>query len=162
MSYESWNIPNAILRETEAAFLRGDHEVFAIWTAASAANASGAPSQSIDILRCIVPAQEPGVSASGVWVHIEGKELQRVQVENFQRGERSVIQLHTHPGEDVRMSLLDREWEVVRHVGSLSVIVPFYGRRGLHSFDGVNVYEREEDDWRLWSPAETMQRLVRV
>lgn len=58
------------------------------------------------------------------------------------------------------MSMLDREWEIVRHIGALSIIVPYYGQRGLGSFDGANVYEREEHDWRLWSSKEVMERLV--
>jgi hypothetical protein len=95
-----------------------------------------------------------------VWVHIAGQELQRIQLDNFQRKERSIIQLHTHPGANVNMSQLDKEWEVVRHMGALSIIVPFYGTRGLNLFDGANVYEREGDDWRLWPRSETAERLV--
>ena len=157
MSYKKWKIPQQVLSESQQAFLRGQHEVFVIWTAAHHANTAG---DIAEITRCIVPAQKPGVSKHGVWVHIAGEELQRIQLDNYQRKERSIVQLHTHPGADVSMSALDREWEVVRHVGALSIIVPHYGRLGLRSFDGVNVYEREENDWRLWSPAEAAERLV--
>ena len=47
------------------------------------------------------------------------------------------------------MSLLDREWEVVRDIGALSIIVPNHGKNGLDGFPGVNIYEKEEDDWAL-------------
>lgn len=154
MKYKKWVIPRHVVSETQNAFRRGQHEVFVIWTA------NREEKESADISRCIVPAQKPGVSAQGVWVHIEGQELQRIQLENFRKKERSIVQLHTHPGADVRMSLLDRQWEVVRHVGALSIIVPHYAQLGFETLKGVNVYEREENDWRLWSSDELTNRLI--
>lgn len=158
MKYKQWKMAGQVLADTEAAFRRGRHEVFVIWPSPRLQATSAADIAEIN--RCIVPAQTPGMSAGGVYVHIEGAELQRIQLDNFQRGERSVVQLHTHPSKDVTMSALDREWEVVRHVGALSIIVPYYGTRGLLLGAGGNVYEREEDDWRLWSDAEARERLV--
>ncbi|ODA41860.1 hypothetical protein DSBG_1352 [Desulfosporosinus sp. BG] len=70
------------------------------------------------------------------------------------------MQLHTHPSANVIMSRLDLEWEVVKHIGALSIIVPYYGSRGLEEFSGVNVYERMEKGWRLWSKEEIRERLV--
>ncbi|TDA43625.1 hypothetical protein [Burkholderia pyrrocinia] len=160
MKFETWSVPHVVLEQTEKAFLSGENEVFVIWTAAAAPKE---PRPAADILRCIVPHQQPGETPDGgVYVHIAGSELQRIQIDNYTKGERSIVQLHTHPGADVRMSDLDREWEVVRHVGALSIIVPFYGRKGLLSFEGVNVYEREEAGWRLWTRSETSTRLVRT
>lgn len=158
MKFKCWQIPKSVVRQTEQALLAGAHEVFAIWTAPHPVD--GSTPDMADVSRCLVPAQTPGVTSTGVWVHIEGQELQRLQLDNFARKERSIVQLHTHPGRDVRMSQLDRKWEVVRHVGALSIIVPFYGTRGLRLGDGANVYEREEGDWRLWSPEEAKERLV--
>lgn len=155
MKYSQWKIPQQVVVETEQAFLRGKHEVFAIWVAPRADVAAHAT-----ITRCIVPKQTPGVTPTGVWVHIAGEELQRIQLDNFQHKERSVVQLHTHPGANVDMSKLDRDWEVVRHVGALSIIVPFYGTRGLTLFEQANIYEREDDDWRLWPRHEAAARLV--
>ena len=108
------------------------------------------------------PLRASQLTAEGVWVHIEGCELQRIQLDNFRAGRRSMIQLHTHPSADVRMSNLDRAWEVVRHVGALSIIVPHYCRFGLQLGTSANIYEREEDDWRLWSTSEARERLVVV
>jgi proteasome lid subunit RPN8/RPN11 len=161
MKYSNWIIPRHVVEDTARAFLRGAHEVFVIWPAALRDDAGSAGSIA-SITRCIVPAQKPGIAANGVWVHVEGPELQRIQLDNHRRGERSIVQLHTHPGDDVTMSALDREWEVVRHVGALSIIVPNYGKRGMGSFVGVNVYEREESDWRRWSRGEVEERLVVV
>lgn len=156
MTTTTWIIPTSILRETQKAFLRAAHEVFALWVGSLKANA-GEP---IELLRCVVPAQEPGETAYGVYVRIEGAELQRIQLDNYRQGERSVVQLHTHPGHDVTMSDLDREWEVVRHVGALSIIVPNYGTTDWSGFEGVNVYEREPEGWRLWSHEECIKRIT--
>ena len=157
MRVQHWKIDREVVAQTERAVLVGQHEVFAIWTSIKQLQAGD-----LSVDRCIVPAQTPGVSAGGVWVHSAGNELQRIQLENFRDGRRSVIQLHTHPGADVRMSELDRTWEVVRHVGALSIIVPFYGRDGLALTNGANVYEREESDWRLWTSSEVRERLVLI
>lgn len=159
MKIQQWKVKRDVLIQTEAAFRAGEHEVFAIW---SAEHITADVIEELIVDSCIVPAQTPGVTAEGVWVHIEGRELQRIQLENFKAGRRSMIQLHTHPSADVRMSKLDRAWEVVRHVGALSIIVPHYCRFGLQLGTNANIYEREEDDWRLWSPAEARERIAVV
>ncbi len=160
MKYSNWVIPSSVVTQTERALLVGQHEVFCIWTAAVANAIGDKTTGPAAVLRCIVPSQMPGEEPSGVWVHIEGQELQRIQLDNYDRQERSIVQLHSHPGANVQMSTLDRKWEVVRHLGALSIIVPFYGRGGLRLHGGANVYEREENDWRLWSQEEAAERLV--
>ena len=160
MKYSKWVIPSAVAAQTERALLMGQHEVFCMWTAAAGNAVSDEATGSAEVLRCVVPAQTPGETPSGVWVHIAGQELQRIQMDNYHRQERSIVQLHSHPGANVQMSELDREWEVVRPVGALSIIVPFYGRGGLRLHGGANIYEREANDWRLWSQAEAAERLV--
>lgn len=158
MKINQWKVARMVVSQTEQAVLVGAHEVFVLWAAPINRTAQDAGVLEVD--QCIVPAQKPGVSPQGVWVHIEGRELQRIQYDNHDAGKRSVIQLHTHPDHDVRMSPLDREWEVVRHVGALSIIVPHYGRHGLLLHSDANVYEREAHDWRLWSKSEAKERLV--
>jgi len=155
MSYQQWSIPKFILAETLAAFRNGSHETFILWTAPLKCTSS-----ICEIKRCIVPSQRPGFTATGAYVHIEGHELNRIQFDNFDKGERSVVQLHTHPSTNVTMSRLDMEWEVVKHVGALSIIVPSYGSGGLAEYPGVNIYERMENGWRLWGEEEIRERLV--
>lgn len=154
MKHRRWLIPIGVFSQTENAFRRGCHEVFVMWTASLNDAASD-----LLIRRAIVPEQRPGRTAFGVYVHIEGNELSRVQIENFMNRERAVVQLHTHPGNDVSMSDLDRQWEVVAHDGALSIIVPNYGRSGLEGFAGANIYEREGQRWRLWTAAEAATRI---
>ena len=131
-----------------------DLEVFVLWTA-QIEGKNGV----CEIQRLIVPQQEPSIGPTWAYVHISGKELSRIAFDNFEQGERNVVQIHTHPSFNVNMSALDRKWEVVSHVGALSIIVPNYGKAGLEGFPGVNIYEREEDDWRLWSHGEINSRI---
>jgi hypothetical protein len=152
-----WEVPAQVWKDSAAALASAQHEIFLLWTA---------PGELADgvcrVARLIIPEQMPETSAAGVSVLVPGHELARIAFDNYQRGERSVVQLHTHPRASVEMSLLDREREVVRHVGGLSIIVPHYGRDGLAGLPGVNVYEREESDWRLWDEGEGSARLVVV
>jgi hypothetical protein len=153
--YDAWEVPSGIIRETEAAFRTGRHEVFVLWTA-PLENLQG----TCRIRRLVVPQQEPGIGRfGGVYVHVAGEELVRVALDNYRRLERSVVQLHTHPSEDVEMSQLDREWEVTNGEGALSIIVPNYGRAGLDGLRGSQVYERTGANWRRWSDEETARRI---
>src|SRR6476660_4279231 len=116
-----WQIPKKILEDTAAILSSKDEEVFVIWTAPIHIHDNICP-----VSRCVFPKQDAG-SDFGAYVHIDGSELSRIVFENYKKGERSVVQIHTHPSSNVEMSFLDRKWEVVNHVGALSVIVPNYG-----------------------------------
>ena len=148
-----WEISKNILNETTKILASKRSGVFVLWTAPlELAN------NVCKISRYIIPEQDSHNGLEGAYVHIEGTELSRIVFDNHSKNERSVIQIHTHPSKNVEMSLLDREWEVVKHTGSLSIIVPSYGKYGLNNFPGVNVYEKEENDWRLWTHDEINKR----
>lgn len=90
-----------------------------------------------------------------------GEELRRIAFDNYKRGERNAVQIHTHPSDDTRMSELDKKWEVVTHPGALSIIVPHYCRDGMLSFKHASVYERVRGGgrWRLWNAGELDARV---
>lgn len=147
-------MPGRIVDETSRVLSSKQGEVFAIWT-----TSLGATDDVIRVSRLLVPAQDSHETAWGAYVHISGDELSRIAFDNYDRGERNAVQLHTHPSANVNMSHLDREWEVVVHSGALSIIVPDYGRRGLVDFPGANIYEREGLQWRLWDHKEVSKRI---
>lgn len=149
-----WQIPEKILDETARVLSSKDSEVFIFWTSQIKME-----NNICKISRMVVPEQDSHKGLEGAYVHIEGKELSRITFDNYNKGERNVVQMHTHPSRNVTMSLLDREWEVVNYIGALSIIVPNYGVDGLRGFPGVNVYGKEENGWRLWSRKETIERL---
>ena len=133
-------------------------EVFALWTTPLA---SRPPSSRQLISRVIVPEQEPRTDGPrGARVRVTGGELRRTAFDNYERGERSAVQIHTHPSADTRMSELDRMWEVVSHPGALSIIVPDYCRDGPDSFWRASVYERGPGGaWSLWDGGEMRRRI---
>lgn len=156
MIQTTWEIPRKILDETSSILSSKNAEVFVLWT-----SLLGESKNTCKISRCIFPKQEAGFDL-GAYVHIDGSELSRIAFDNYDKGERNVVQIHTHPSKNVEMSLLDRQWEVVNHIGALSVIVPNYNKQKLMGFPGVNVYEREIRDWRLWTRNEIEKRLIIV
>lgn len=130
-------------------------EVFALWT-----SPLDTPVARRIVTRVIVPRQESHAGPGDAYVHVPGEELRRIAFDNYERGERSSAQLHTHPSGDTRMSALDKEWEVVARPGDLSIIVPNYCRGGLGSFKSASVYEREPGGrWRLWRDGELARRI---
>lgn len=155
MIFNKWVIPLRIIEETISALTSRKSEIFVLWT-----STLNPVDSTCRISRCVVPVQKPGRTLYGVYVHIEGKELNRIQFDNYDQNELNVVQLHTHPSRNVCMSDLDKEWEVVKHIGALSIIVPSYGKKGLIDFLGVNVYERETNGWRLWEKNEVADRLI--
>lgn len=174
-----WVVPRKVVDETVGALSSMESEVFVLWTApkepartresrSRAGRILGrlraalpVPGRrSIAISRAIVPVQDTHAGADGAYVHIAGSELRRIGFDNYERGERNAVQIHTHPSPSTRMSELDRKWEVVTHVGALSIIVPDYCSNGLESFRSASVYEREAGGrWRLWGAGEFKRRL---
>lgn len=150
-----WYVPRDIINGTAEALKNGEVERFVLWTAAIR---DKGPDVIVNDL--VVPAQTAYTGPDGAWVHIDGSELARIAFYMYDNDERAVAQLHTHPSQDVRMSRLDRAWEVVSHEGALSIIIPEYAKDDLDGFPGANVYERGSAGWRLWSLDESARRLV--
>ena len=144
-----WRVSKEIMSQTATVLANRNSEVFVFWTA-SIETGGG----TCVIKRLVVPEQDAHTDHDGAYVHIRGIELGRIDLDNFYRNERNVVQIHTHPSSDVRMSDLDRRWEVVKHPGALSIIVPNYARGGTGDISRANIYEHLEDGWRLWGPGE--------
>lgn len=180
MTRTVWVVPKRVVDGTVGTLSRMESEVFVLWTAPKGPSRSRGGGgtrvgrilgrlraafpalgrRRIAISRMVVPEQDTHAGADGAYVHIPGRELRRIEFDNYGRGERNVVQIHTHPSSNTCMSELDREWEVVTHVGALSIIVPDYCRRGLESFRSASVYEREEGGrWRLWGAGEFERRV---
>ena len=155
MTQLNWKIPNYILNDTAQALASKNLEVFILWMA---------PKKPIkneyEISRLIIPKQDSHITKCGAYVHIDGRELSRIGFMNFYNKERTIIQLHTHPSSNVEMSLLDKKWEIVKHIGALSIIVPNFGKNGLNDLSKINIYEKEKEGWRLWNDYEFQWRFT--
>lgn len=149
------HVPRHLVDETARA-LMGRGERTALWQFTE-------PADGVMIVRRIVtPAQESIQTSFGHLVHVTGVELARVQLDAYRLGFRTWVQLHTHPGSDVRMSDTDREWAIADFPGALSIIVPHFGRNGLIGWPGVAVHERHEAGWHRWTRREILANLVVV
>lgn len=146
----SWTVPEKVIGQTIEGLSGRDEEVFALWTAPLEARRGECM-----VTRVVVPRQEAHCGARGAYVHVPGEELRRIALDNYRRGERNAVQIHTHPSDDTRMSELDKKWGVVTHPGALSIIVPRYCSGGMSSFKNASIYERMHGDcWRLWRAGE--------
>lgn len=85
--------------------------------------ALSAPNEALDVIH---PAHE----ASPVSADVDGTELQRVWSWLRARGQRVVLQVHTHPG-GAHHSGIDDEYPVVHSVGFRSLVLAQFGAHGL-------------------------------
>lgn len=99
----------------------------------------------------------PDHDATAVSTQVDGAELDRVWDALRERGERIVMQVHSHPG-GAHHSGIDDGWPVVHRVGFPSLVVARFGAAGLerahlaiHLGGGV---------WRGVEPARWREYLV--
>lgn len=149
-----FSIRESLVRETEVQLRIPGGERTVLW------QASVVPRNPLCIERIVVPEQTPLRSLAGYAVRVPGRELARIQFEAFDLGLRTWIQVHTHPGEDVRMSGLDVQWAIADFPGALAIIVPDFCARGLTGWPGVAVYERSEAAWHRWPSASVPARIT--
>lgn len=149
----TFTVSPSITLDTERALASPTGERTALW------QLSEPPDADWTVTALVVPEQTPRSSTFGHLVHVAGDELARIQFDAYHAGRRTWIQLHTHPGRNVTMSRLDRQWAIADFPGALSIIVPSFGRGGLTNLRGVAVYERSEREWRRWSAPERDRRL---
>ena len=137
-------VPSAVIAETTRALRDLGGERTVLWQGA----VDGTP---VRIVRAVVPEQRSIRSGAGHAVHVAGAELARIQFDAFDLGLRTWVQVHTHPGRNVEMSVLDVEWAIVDFPGAVSIIVPWFGEHGLSEWPGVAAYERGVAGWRPWT-----------
>ncbi|MDA4110950.1 MAG: hypothetical protein OK439_00315 [Thaumarchaeota archaeon] len=152
-----WEISNLVIKETEEALRSKESEVFVLWV-----GPIKKPKDKNVVTSGLVPFQDTHRGTEGNYVHVSGDELRRIAFANYERDERSVAQVHSHPGKNTTISSLDRRWAVADHQGALSIIVPDYGKNGMRDLFGLSIYEKEGSNWRLWNKRETKRRFRMV
>jgi proteasome lid subunit RPN8/RPN11 len=140
-----FTVPRSLLAETEHALRDATGERTVLWQLAEPAE------EAMTVRRLVIPRQQAVSTECGYMVHVTSAELARQQLDAYRLGLRTWIQVHTHPGTDVRMSEVDRAWAIADFPGALSVIVPNFGRDGLAGWRGVGVHERTDHGWRTLS-----------
>jgi hypothetical protein len=87
---------------------------------------------------------------AALWQHCREKKLQLL------------IDVHTHPGRDVRQSAIDERHPMLPILGHTAMIVPNFARTAWWSLDAVGVYEYLGGfKWRT-HPASAQRRRVKL
>jgi hypothetical protein len=83
-----------------------------------------------------------------LWTHCRQKQVQLL------------LDVHTHPGPDVRQSAIDERHPMLPIVGHTAMIVPNFARTGWWSLKAVGVYEYLGGfRWRTHPPSASARRV---
>ena len=152
---QRFRIPASAIRETEEAIRSaGQHgyELFVIW--------SGRRDGHIfTVVNVHIPDQISYKFDDGLCVRIDGPELHRLNVWLYKAQQVIGVQIHSHPTYAYH-SETDDTYPIATLGGSLSIVLPFFGRDGWGSSD-IAVYRLERDGWlRLIEPLSYLIEVV--
>ena len=127
-------------------------EGFALW-------AGVCNGQFCDVTTTLIPQQRGIRSRSGVCVVIPSEELHKINVWLYENHQTLIAQLHSHPTEAFH-SEMDDDIPVATAVGSLSLVIPDFGR-GSFSFTTTAVYRlTAAARWARVSPTDAERLLL--
>ena len=136
-----FRIAASAIRETEEAIRSaGQHgyELFVIW--------SGRRDGSVFTVESVhVPDQTSYKFSDGLCVRIDGSELHRLNVWLYESGQVIGAQVHSHPALAYH-SETDDTYPIATLHGSLSIVLPFFGRDGWEASD-IAAYRLKSDGW---------------
>ena len=136
-----FRVPAFALRDTEEAIRsagQDGYELFVIW--------SGTPEgDRFTVERAHIPEQTSYKLDLGLCVKISGPALHRLNVWLYEARQVIGAQIHGHPATAYH-SQTDDTYPIATLEGSLSVVLPFFGRYGWES-NGIAVYRLGRDGW---------------
>ena len=107
---------------------------------------SGTHSDGIFIVNSVhVPRQTSYKLQTGLCVRVDGSELHRLNVWLYEAAEVIGVQVHSHPG-DAYHSETDDAYPIATLEGSLSLVLPYFGRDGFISND-IAAYRLFQGGW---------------
>ena len=118
---------------------REGYELFVVWSGASNGDV-------FDIVEVHVPRQTAYKLENGLCVRIGGSELHRLNTWLYEARQVVGVQVHSHPT-DAYHSETDDTYPVATLEGSLSIVLPFFGRDGWES-DGIAAYRLIQGNWQ--------------
>ena len=114
--------------------------------------------ETFNVAKVHIPVQTSYKLDAGLCVHVDGSELHRLNVWLYEARQVIGVQVHSHPG-DAYHSETDDTYPMATLSGSLSIVLPFFGRDGWES-SGIAAYRLGQDGWlRLTG---TLSHLVKV
>ena len=141
----------ATVEAIRAAGVNG-YELFVIW--------SGTPDGDVfTVAEVHIPDQVSYKLGDGLCVRIDGSELHRLNVWLYEAQQVVGAQVHSHP-RDAYHSDTDNAYPVATLDGSLSIVLPYFGRDGWES-DEIAAYRLGRDGWnRVSGPLSDLVEVV--
>lgn len=114
------------------------YELFVVWSGTS-------DGEAFDVDEVHVPRQTSYRLESGLCVRVGGAELHRLNTWLYEARQVVGVQVHSHPA-DAYHSETDDAYPVATLEGSLSIVLPYFGRDGWES-DGIAAYRLIQGNW---------------
>lgn len=113
-------------------------ELFVVWSGTSDGDA-------FNVAEVHIPRQTSYRLESGLCVMVDGSELHRLNMWLYEANQVVGVQIHSHPT-DAYHSDTDDAYPVATLEGSVSIVLPFFGREGWES-DSIAAYRLIRGDW---------------
>lgn len=143
------------IRETEEAIRaagRDGYELFVIWSGTRVG-------ETFEVARVHVPRQTSYQLDDGLCVRVDGDELHRLNVWLYEAQQVVGVQVHSHPM-DAFHSDTDDAYPIATLEGSLSIVLPLFGRDGFESSD-IAAYRLGQQGWlELSRPLSELMEVV--
>ena len=136
-----FRIQASALRKTEEAIRsagQDGYESFVLWSGTC-------DDDTFTVTKVHIPEQTSYKLDAGLCVRIDGSELHRLNVWLYEAQQIIGVQVHSHPG-DAYHSETDDTYPIATLDGSLSIVLPFFGRDGWESSD-IAAYRLGQDGW---------------
>ena len=145
---------NAI-RETEQAIRsagQDGYESFVLWSGTR-------DGDTFTVAKVLIPVQTSYKLEAGLCVHVDGSELHRLNVWLYEARQVIGVQVHSHP-RDAYHSETDDTYPMATLAGSLSIVLPFFGRDGWES-SSIAAYRLGQDGWvKLTGPLSDLVEVI--
>ena len=138
---QRFRVPASVVHATvEAVRFAGQdgYESFVLWSGTRDDDA-------FTVAQLHIPEQISYKLKAGLCVRIGGSELHRLNVWLYEAQQVIGVQVHSHP-RDAYHSETDDTYPIATLDGSLSIVLPFFGRDGWESAD-IAAYRLGKDGW---------------
>ena len=136
-----FRIEAGAIRETEEAIRsagQDGYESFVLWSGTR-------DGDTFTVAMVHIPKQTSYKLNDGLCVRVDGSELHRLNVWLYEAQQIIGVQVHSHPA-DAYHSETDDTYPIATLAGSLSIVLPFFGRDGWESSD-IAAYRLGQDGW---------------
>ncbi len=136
-----FRIEASVIRETEKAIRsagQDGYESFVLWSGTRHGD-------TFTVAKVHIPKQTSYKLNVGLCVRVDGSELHSLNVWLYEAQQVIGVQVHSHPT-DAYHSETDDTYPIATLAGSLSIVLPFFGRDGWESSD-IAAYRLGQDGW---------------